>query len=221
MSHRLPIATQLWFTAALAIALPVVVVVAGVALAGAVHGQGRAWPAARQDAAAGDRTACSGERLIWRTAGGFELVPALVWRVEGADVADGLPESFDESGADTSQMDLERGESQFDGVQVGRVWRQEQEPGAALLQDRGGFRTLWLERLSRITKSPRDEVGASRVSTHVSKISRFIGRSMGQGAVRPSQRKPAMKVCVPRGRRAPWPAGAGRDGRDRAAGPSS
>ncbi|MBV6886087.1 methyl-accepting chemotaxis protein [Xanthomonas campestris pv. spermacoces] len=33
MSHRLPIATQLWFTAALAIALPVVVVVAGVALA--------------------------------------------------------------------------------------------------------------------------------------------------------------------------------------------
>lgn len=32
MSHRLPIAKQLWFTAALAIALPVVVVVAGVAL---------------------------------------------------------------------------------------------------------------------------------------------------------------------------------------------
>ncbi|WP_321824452.1 methyl-accepting chemotaxis protein [Xanthomonas citri] len=32
MSHRLPIATQLWFTAALAVALPVVVAVAGVAL---------------------------------------------------------------------------------------------------------------------------------------------------------------------------------------------
>lgn len=29
MSHRLPIATQLWFTAALAVALPVVVAVAG------------------------------------------------------------------------------------------------------------------------------------------------------------------------------------------------
>ncbi|RYE85763.1 MAG: methyl-accepting chemotaxis protein, partial [Oxalobacteraceae bacterium] len=32
MSHRFPIATQLWFTAALALALPVVVVVAGFAL---------------------------------------------------------------------------------------------------------------------------------------------------------------------------------------------
>lgn len=32
MSHRLPIATQLWFSAALAVALPVIVVVAGIAL---------------------------------------------------------------------------------------------------------------------------------------------------------------------------------------------
>ena len=58
--------------------------------------------------------------------------------------------------------------------------------------------------------SPRRSVGASWVSTHVSKISRLIGPSMTQGAGKPSWRSAAMNVWVPQ-----WPKGAflfSRDG---------
>jgi len=54
-----------------------------------------------------------------------------------------------------------------------------------------------------MTTSPLARVGASWVSTQVSKADRLIALSITQGAVMPWQRSPAMKVCVPQ-----WPNGA-------------
>ena len=53
-------------------------------------------------------------------------------------VADGAPEGVEGAGADTAQMGLELGEGHLDRVEVGRVGRQEQEPGAYGAEDLGG-----------------------------------------------------------------------------------
>ncbi len=59
------------------------------------------------------------------------------------------------------------------GLRSGAVGREEQEPGAAFFEDRPSFSLLWEARLSRMTTSPGRIVGASWVSTQVSKIFRF------------------------------------------------
>ena len=60
-------------------------------------------------------------RLICNISGVFEVVPAFVWGVEVADIADGLPESVDGACADPAEMSLELGEGHFDGVEVWAV----------------------------------------------------------------------------------------------------
>lgn len=54
-------------------------------------------------------------------------------------MADGAPEGIDSPCADAPQVRLEFGERHLDRGQVGRVWRQEQELGAALFEHGGGF----------------------------------------------------------------------------------
>ena len=105
------------------------------------------------------------ERLIGGVSSVLEVVPALVLGVEGADVADGVAEGVDGSCADAPEMGLELCEGHFDRIEVRAVRRQEEEPGATLLEDRLAFALLWLGRLSRITTSPCCNVGASWVST--------------------------------------------------------
>lgn len=57
-------------------------------------------------------------------------------------MADGSPEGIYDSGPHAPEISPEHGERYLDGVQIRGVWRQEQEPEAALLEDRGGFRAL-------------------------------------------------------------------------------
>ena len=52
------------------------------------------------------------------------------------------------------------------------------------------------DRLSAMTTSPFDIVGASWVSTYLSKISLFMAPSITHGAVSPKHRKPAINVSV-------------------------
>ncbi len=61
----------------------------------------------------------------------LEIVFALFRAEQFADLADGLPQVLDGSGADFFEMGLELGEGQLDGIEIGRIRRQEQEPGAA------------------------------------------------------------------------------------------
>lgn len=63
----------------------------------------------------------------------MEVVFALLWREEIADVADGLPEGFDGSNSFLSKEGFELGECHFDRVEIGAVRRQEQQPGASRL----------------------------------------------------------------------------------------
>jgi hypothetical protein len=88
------------------------------------------------------REARSTERLIGRVACVFEVVPALLVGKEGADVTDSFPEGIDGSRANAPEMGLELGECHFDGIEVRTVRRQEQEPGATLLEDSFGFLAL-------------------------------------------------------------------------------
>lgn len=60
----------------------------------------------------------------------LEVIPAFVGCVEVADSADGLP-----SGADAAEMSLELGKGQFDGIEIGTIRREDQEPCVALLED--------------------------------------------------------------------------------------
>ena len=110
-------------------------------------------------------------------------------------------------------MSLELCECHFDGVEIGAVGRQEQEPGSALLQDRFCFFTFVTGKIvsartkfvAGMTTSPGVKMGASWVWIYSSKVARFMGLSMTQGAVRPSQRRPAIdKSACPSVRRAPW-----------------
>ena len=56
-----------------------------------------------------------------------------------ADASDGLPEIVDGPCADTPEVCLQLGEGHFDGIKIGAVGRQEEEPRAARLNDRFGF----------------------------------------------------------------------------------
>ena len=64
----------------------------------------------------------------------FEIIPAFLWLEEAADIADGAPQGVISSGLGLSQEGLELGECHFDRIEIGGVFRQEQEPGAALSQ---------------------------------------------------------------------------------------
>jgi hypothetical protein len=70
----------------------------------------------------------------------FEEVVAFFFPEEVADLDDFLPELVVGSGSGFSDQSLELGECHFDGIEVGGVWRQEEEPCADVFQDRGGLR---------------------------------------------------------------------------------
>ena len=70
----------------------------------------------------------------------FEEVVALFFLEEVADVADGFPELVVGPGCGFSDQGLQFGERHLDGVEVGGVWRQEQEPRTDVFQDGGGLR---------------------------------------------------------------------------------
>ena len=55
-------------------------------------------------------------------------------------MSDGLPELVVGAGSGFSDQGLELGECHFDWVEVGAVWRQEQEPRTDVFEDRGGLR---------------------------------------------------------------------------------
>src|SRR3954470_9343528 len=76
----------------------------------------------------------SGVRLTRRITGLFEEVPAFVGAEQGADVAEGGPERLERARGRAAQMRFELGKRHLDGVQIGRVLRQEQEPGAPRLE---------------------------------------------------------------------------------------
>lgn len=60
-------------------------------------------------------------------------MPAFLWGERRQAVGDNGPEFVDGSGGGPSEQGLELGEGHLDGVEVRRVWRQEQEPRADLL----------------------------------------------------------------------------------------
>src|SRR5271169_3681233 len=101
-----------------------------------------------------------------------------------ADLPDGLAEFVDGAHGHSAQMRLEFGEGHFDGIEVGAVGRQKQQPSASLADGLFGGRAFVAGRLSRMTLSPSCSVGTSWVRTSVSKIARSIGASMTHGAVR-------------------------------------
>jgi len=64
--------------------------------------------------------------------GSLEIVPTFLRRVEIADFGDCLKHVGKCSGTDPPEVSLEFREGHFDWVQVGAVWRQEQEPAPSL-----------------------------------------------------------------------------------------
>src|SRR3954462_12952128 len=76
----------------------------------------------------------SGVRLTGRITGFFEEVPAFVGAEQGADVAQGGPERLERARSRAAQERFDLGERHLDGVQIGRVLREEQEPGAPRLE---------------------------------------------------------------------------------------
>src|SRR4051812_24438611 len=94
-------------------------------------------PCGRGDSAGcsgGSGSNYSGVRLTGRIAGFFEEVPAFVGAEQGADVAQGGPERLECARRRAAQMRFELGKRHLDWVQIGRVLRQEQEPGAPRLE---------------------------------------------------------------------------------------
>src|SRR3954451_21165673 len=91
-------------------------------------------------------TGYSGVRLTGRIAGFSEEVPAFVGAEQGADVAQGGPERLERARCCAAllrvaaprccaaQVRLQLGERHLDWVQIGRVLREEQEPGAPRLE---------------------------------------------------------------------------------------
>ena len=79
-------------------------------------------------------------------------VPTLMRVEQIADVPEGLKQRVKGSGSDTSQMGLEFREGHFDGVEIGAVGGQEQEPATALSQ--GLCRALALMDVSRFDAAP-------------------------------------------------------------------
>lgn len=92
----------------------------------------------REAVAARERSE-SAVRLIWCISGLLEVVPAFFGCVEIANVADRSPKCIDGAGFDATEMGLEFGERHLDGVEVGAVGREEEEPGAALFEDGPGL----------------------------------------------------------------------------------
>jgi len=76
--------------------------------------------------------------LIGRIACGIEEIPAFLGFEERADAANGLFEGVIGSGLGCAHMGFEFGEGHFDGVQIGTVGRQEQEPSALCFEASGG-----------------------------------------------------------------------------------
>ena len=68
--------------------------------------------------------------LGWRISGVLEIVGAFLGSKCAEDLTDGLADGLDGSRSCFSQQVLELGEDLFDGVQVGRVFRQEDQFGA-------------------------------------------------------------------------------------------
>ena len=72
-------------------------------------------------------------------AGRYEEVVTFVWCEERANVPYGAPEIFICSSSDLSYECFELRECHLNGVQVGAVLWQEQEPGTDFFQGRGGL----------------------------------------------------------------------------------
>ncbi len=116
---------------------------------------------------------------------------------------------------------LEFGEGHFDRIEIGTVGRQEEEPGARAPEDSSAWRSSWLARLSRMTTPPLRRLERAGSPTSRWRKSRgSIGWSITHGAVRPSQRSPAMKVWVAQCRTAPRPSAGCRGPPARAGGSS-
>ncbi len=81
------------------------------------------------------------------------------------DGADPLPGGFGGSFGGVSQQMFEFGEDLLDRVQVGTVWRQEQQVGAGVSDGFSDGCVLWLARLSITTASPGASVGTRKCST--------------------------------------------------------
>src|SRR5215471_628488 len=75
----------------------------------------------------------SGGCSVESISGGGEVVSAFFWLVEIANVPDLLPESIDGSGGLCAQMSFKLCEGHLDGIEIGTVGRQEQDPGAPCL----------------------------------------------------------------------------------------
>ncbi len=73
---------------------------------------------------------------------GDEVVEAFVFGEEVADCSDGFPEVFVGAGCGFAQERFELCESHFDGVQVGAVGWQRQEPAADVAQGLRGLRAF-------------------------------------------------------------------------------
>src|SRR5690606_15351155 len=71
------------------------------------------------------------------------------WGVEGADVADCLPEAIDGADGPRSEVCFQLGESHLDRIEIGTVRWQEQHPCAARLD--GGL-SLWALVGSKVVK---------------------------------------------------------------------
>ena len=68
--------------------------------------------------------------LGWGIAGVFEVVGAFIWRKCSKDLADRRANVVNGARGNLTQQVLELGKDLFDGVQVGRIFRQEDQLGA-------------------------------------------------------------------------------------------
>ena len=101
----------------------------------------------------------------------MEEVPALVWRKEIADFADGLDELIEGPGADAPEVRLEFREGHFDRVEIRTAGRQEQEVAPMGLDIRVAVSLLRMARLSRMTTDPGSSSGIGTFSMQLSKAS--------------------------------------------------
>src|SRR5487761_102989 len=96
----------------------------------------------------------------------------------------------------TAEDLLDLAPHRFDGIEIGRIGRQIEQPRAPGLEGLANSRILCVAGLSRITRSPARKAGASPCSTQAKNISPFMGPSNSQGAQGPSQRMPEISVLV-------------------------
>jgi hypothetical protein len=109
---------------------------------------------------------------------------------------DGCPEGLDSSGGGLAQDCLELGEELLDRVEVWRIGRQAEQPGAACLDGRAHACDVVRAEIVQ----DHDVAGPQRRCEHLLDIGAepfAVDRStMTKGAVSPSQRRPATKVVV-------------------------